>query len=122
METTSLETKVNRIFDFDKSIWCVVLLSSDGKSLANFCKAGVAPLEPQDETETVYMRATIAMNMSSPMDKYHGRIRTAIIVKEKVVMICFSLSQKIMLISATPEFQLRDVEALGQLIDQLGMG
>jgi hypothetical protein len=122
LEAKILETKVGRILDFDKSIWSVVMLSSDGRAMASFQRRGTAPLEPESETETVYMKATIAVSMSTPMDKYHGRVRSAVIVKEKVTMICFNMMGKIMLIMASPAFQLQRVEELGQLIDQLGIG
>jgi len=122
LEAKILETKVGRVLDFDKSIWSVAMLSSDGKAMARFQRPGTKPLEPESETETVYMKATIAVSMSTPMDKYHGRVRNAVIVKEKVTMICFNLMGKIMLITASPVFQLQKVEELGQLIDQLGIG
>ena len=114
--------KANHIFDFDKSIRFVVLLTSDGKMMAEFARPGVASLEPRTESETVYMKATIAISMTTPMDKYHGRIKTAILVKEKVTVICFNLMARIMLVSASPDFQLERLEELGRLIDQLNLG
>ena len=116
------EAKAKSIFDFDKSIRFVVLLTSDGKLLAEFIRPGVVSLEPRSEAETVYMKATIAISMSTPMDKYHGRIKTAILVKEKVTVICFNLMARIMLVSANPDFQLQRLEELGRLIDQLNLG
>jgi hypothetical protein len=116
------ETKANRIFDFDRSIRAVVLLTSDGKVMVEFGRPGVASLEPKSEAETVYMKATIAISMTAPMDKYHGRIRTAILVKEKVTIICFNLMARIMLISTNPDFQLRKLDELGRLVDQLSLG
>ena len=124
METNKAiyEAKAKRIFDFDKSIRFVVLLTSDGKLLVEFIRPGVISLEPRSEAETVYMKATIAISMSTPMDKYHGRIKTAILVKEKVTVICFNLVGRIMLVSANPDFHLQRLEELGRLIDQLNLG
>jgi len=124
METNRsiFETKANRIFSFDKSIRFVVLLTSDGKVMAEFSRPGVVSLEPRSEAETLYTKATIAISMSTPMDRYHGRIRTAILVKEKVTIICFNLMARVMLISADPGFQLQRVEELGRLTDQLNLG
>ena len=115
-------TKANSIFSFDKKIRFVVLLTSDGKMIAEFGRPGAVPLEPRSESDTVYMKATIAISMSTPMDKYHGRIRTAILVKEKVTIICFNMITRIMLISADPGLQLQKVEDLGRLVDQLSLG
>jgi hypothetical protein len=116
------ETKADEIFSFDKSIRSVAVLRLDGKAIANFVRPGVTPLEPKSEAETVFMKASIAISMSTPMDRYHGRIKTAILVKEKVTIICFNLFARIMLVSANPDFQLQKVEELGELIDRLGLG
>jgi len=115
-------TKADQIFSFDKRVRFVVLLTSDGKVIAEFGRPGVVPLEPRSEAGTVYMKATIAISMSTPMDKYHGRIRTAILVKEKVTIICFNMIARIMLVSADPSFKMEKVEELGRLIDQLNLG
>jgi len=114
-------TRADQIFSFEKSIRFVVLLTSDGKVMAEFARPGVVSLEPRSEAETVYMKATIAISMSTPMDKYHGRIRTAILVKEKVTIICFNMMSRVMLISADLGFKMEKVEELGRLIDQLSL-
>jgi len=116
------ETKANSIFSFEKSIRFVVLLTSDGKVLAEFGRPGVVSLEPRSEAATLYMKATIAISMSTPMDRHHGRMRTAILIKEKVTIVCYNMVGSIMLISADPAFQLQKVEELGRLIDQLNLG
>jgi hypothetical protein len=115
-------TKASQILSFDRNIRSVVLLTSDGKMMADFSRPGATSLEPPGETETMYMKATIAISMTAPMDKYHGRIRAAILVKEKVTIIGFNLVVRIMLIMADPGFKLSRVDELGQLIDQLNLG
>ncbi len=115
-------TKANQILSFDRNIRSVVLLTSEGKMIADVSRPGTTSLEPPSETETMYMKATIAISMTAPMDKYHGRIKTAILVKEKVTVIGFNLMAKIMLIMADPGFKLSRVDELGQLIDQLNLG
>lgn len=114
--------KATKVLSFDRNIRSVVLLSSDGKVMVEFNRPGTVPLEPPSETETVYMKATIAVSMTTPMDRYHGRIKTAILVKEKITIIGYNLMARIMLISADPGFKLHRVEELGQLIDQLNLG
>lgn len=114
--------KANQILSFDRNIRSVVLLTADGKMMADFIRPGATPLEPPSETETVYMKATIAISMTAPMDKYHGRIKTAILVKEKVTIIGYNLMARIMLIMVDPGFKLSKIDELGQLIDQLNLG
>jgi hypothetical protein len=114
--------KANQILAFDKSIRSVVILTSDGKMMVDFTRPGAAPLQPPSENETVYMKATIAISMTAPMDKYHGRIKTAILVKEKVTIIGYNLMARIMLIMADSGFKMSRIDELGQLVDQLNLG
>lgn len=124
METdrTFLEAKAGRIFSFDKGIRSVALLTADGKSIASVGRPGVAPLEPESETKTVYMKASIAVSMGASMNKYFGPLRTVILIRERVMIVCFNLSARMMLISAVPDFPLQKVEQLGQLVDELSIG
>ncbi len=121
METDQsfLQAKADRIFAFDKSIRFFVLLTSDGKPIASIGRPGIASLEPESESETVYVKAGIAISMGAPMNKYFGPLRTVILMREKVTIVCFNLSGRIVLISANPDLQLQKVEQLGRLIDEL---
>lgn len=120
-EREVLDMKAERIFSFDKSIRFVVLLTSDGKAIGEIGRPGVTSLEPASESKTIYVKAIIAMNMSAPMNRYFGRIKTVILIREKVTIVCFNLSSRIMLISTNPDFQLNKVEELGRLVDELNI-
>lgn len=106
---------------FDKGVRSVTLLSSDGRPLAEVWRPGVAPLEPPSESENVYVKATIAINMSTAMNKYHGPIRTVILIREKLTIVFFSLESGMLLIFTEPRFPLQRVEELGKLVDQLNL-
>jgi hypothetical protein len=123
METdhTYLQERAGHILEFDGAIRSAVLLTSDGKPLIKVERPGVAPLEPGDEIDTVYAKASIAIGMGAPMNKYYGRLRTIILIREKMTMICFSLTARIMLIVTGPDFQISRVEELGQFVDQLNL-
>jgi hypothetical protein len=113
--------KVERIFGFDKSIRFVILLSSEGNVIASFNKPGVTSLEPEKESNGLFMRAALTYSVSTQMDKYHGRLRAAILVRDKVTLICFMLVERIMMVSADPEFSMGKLDELGQLIDELSI-
>lgn len=123
METdrSYLMEKAGRLFEFDPRIRSVVMLTSEGKPVVKVIRPGFKQLEPEAESETVYVKASIAISMSSPMNKYFGRLRTVILTREKVVIVCFNLAARIMLIIAEPDFQVGRVEELGQLVDQLNI-
>lgn len=123
METdhSHLQERAGHILEFDGAIRSAVLLTSDGKPVVKVERPGVLPLEPSDETDTVYAKAGIAIGMGTPMNKYYGRLRTIILIREKMVMICFNLTARMMLITTGPEFPISRVEELGQFIDQLNL-
>lgn len=120
-EKSYLEAKLERVFSFDKSIRFAVVLTPDGQPLASASRQGVAPLEPKSESETVFVKVGIAFSMGTPMNKYFGPLKTAILIREKVVIVCFSLAGKILLVSADPEFKLPMVEGLGRVVDELNI-
>ncbi len=123
METdrSYLKERADHILEFDGSIRSAVLLTSEGKPVIKVERPGIPPLEPGDEVDTVYAKASIAIGMSSPMNKYYGRLRTIILMRDKMIMICFNLPARMMLITTGPDFQINRVEELGQFIDQLNL-
>lgn len=114
-----LATKAESVFDFDKRIRFIALLTADGDIIGEVFRPGVASLEPDSETRMVYTKAIIALGMTSTMDKYHGRVKSAVMNREKVVMMMYNFGSKLMLVSAEPGFE--KVEELGRLIQKVGM-
>jgi hypothetical protein len=117
----ALELKAEGILAFDKGIRFVVVLRSDGRALAEVGRPGLAPLEPPGESENIYVKAAIAVSMSAGMNRYHGPISAAIVIREKLTIVFFNLSSRMLLISTEPGFPLHRVEELGRLVDQLGL-
>lgn len=113
--------KMEQIFQFDKTIRFVYLISSEGKADAVFGRPGVSSLEPEEETNRILVRAALTYSMTTSMNRHHGRLRAAILIKDKVVLVSFMLMERIMLISAEPGFPVGRVEELGRLIDKLSI-
>lgn len=122
VESRILETKVDNIFDFFRDIDIVAIVTSDGKLTQEFVRPGAVRLEPRQELKTMFLKASIAIGMTSPMNKYHGKLRSAVLVKEKVTIICLDLQTKYILMWASPDFNLGRLEELYRQIDQLGIG
>jgi hypothetical protein len=120
-ESRILGMKADEIFSFERSINFVVLLTNDGKVIAEFARPGAKRPEPPADIKTMYMKLSIAIGMSSPMNKYHGRMRAAILMKERLNILCLNLDSKIMLVMTGPEFNLAKVEDLWRRVDQLGI-
>jgi len=121
VESRILETKIDNIFEFDKGINFIALVNSDGNLVKEFARPGAVHLEPHQELKTLFLKVSIAMGMSTPMNKYHGKLRSAVLVKEKVSLIFLELQAKYILIWASPDFNLGRLEELYRQIDQLGI-
>lgn len=120
MEDRTIQTKAETVFNFDKKIRFIAVVTTEGEMLDQVFRRGVVSLEPEDDTKMIYMKAGIAFGMTSPMDKYHGRVKSVVMNREKVVMMMFNHGPKIVLVSAEPGFQ--KVDELGSLLEKVGIG
>jgi len=120
VDDRTLETKAEAVFEFDKKIRFIAVLTTEGEVLGQVFRPGVVSLEPESDTKMIYMKAGIAFGMTSPMDKYHGRVKSVVMNREKVVVMCFNHGSKIVLVSAEPGFE--NVDELGRLIQEAGIG
>lgn len=120
MNERSFEIKADAVFEFDKKIRFIAVVTREGKAVGEVFRRGVVSLEPESETKMIYTKAGIAIGMTDPMDKYHGRVGSFVMNREKVVMMCFNRDPNIVLISAEPGFE--KVGELRRLIEKVGIG
>jgi hypothetical protein len=119
LENRILETKVEDIFRYDPRVRFVAILSEEGEPIAEFIRPGVKSLEPDSETKMIYTKMTIAFGMTTPMDKYHGALRHALIFKERVTMMMFRFRDKIVMLSTEPTFPTPKLDGLIKLAEAL---
>lgn len=119
VEDRILSTKAEALFNLDRRVRFIALLTSDGEVIGEVLRPGISSLEPESETKMVYTKAVIALGMSSPMDKYHGRVKSAVINRERVCIICYNFGPKVVLVSTEPGFQ--KFEELGRAIEKVGI-
>ncbi len=120
MNSRTLETKAETVFEFDEKIRFIAVLTTEGDVVYEAFRPGVVSLEPEIDTKMIYTRAGIVFGMTGPMDKYHGRVRSVMMNREKVVLMFFNFGPKVVLVSAEPGFE--KVGELGRLIGRVGMG
>jgi hypothetical protein len=120
MDDRILEVKASVVFDFDKKIRFIAVLTTEGEVLGQAFRPGVISLEPESDTKVIYTKAGIAFGMTTPMDKYHGQVKSVVMNREKVVVLCFNHGPKIVLVSAEPGFE--KVGELEHLINKAGIG
>ena len=110
------------LFDLDRRIRCIVVLGFDGKKLAADSREGFESLEPEEETTRITEQTLIGMGMSAGANKYHGRVKAVLIVREKLSVIIFPLFEKLIMISVDPDFPLEKATAIAQLLDTPELG
>ncbi|MDG6920382.1 MAG: hypothetical protein JRN59_02490 [Nitrososphaerota archaeon] len=120
MHEGALDVKARQIFNFDERIRFIAVLTTEGDVLDEIFRPGVISLEPESDTKMIYTKAGIALGMTSPMDKYHGRVKSVVMNREKVMVICFNRGPKIVLVSVEPGFE--KVTELGHLVEKAGIG
>lgn len=119
MGDRSVETKAKQIFQLDKRIRFIAVVTTEGEVISEVFAPGVTSLEPESDTRLIYTRAGIAFGMSTPMDKHHGRVKSVMINREKVTIMMFNQGSKMVLVSAEPGFE--KVWELGRAIESSGL-
>jgi hypothetical protein len=119
VDDRTLETKAETVFEFDKKIRFVAVLTTEGDVVGEVFRPGVSSLEPESDTKMIYTRAGIVFGMTGPMEKYHGPVRSVVMNREKVVVMFFNRDPKVVLVSAEPGFE--KIGELGRLIERVGI-
>jgi hypothetical protein len=119
VDARTFETKAKAVFEFDRKIRFIAVLTTEGDVIDEALRPGVVSLEPEGDTKMIYTRAGIAFGMTGPMDRYHGRVTSVMMNREKVTMMLFNHGPRIVLVSAEPGFE--KVGELGRLIETAGI-
>jgi hypothetical protein len=110
------------LLHFDPHIRCIYVVGLDGKAISSASREGLVSLEPEGEMSSILSRTAIGMGMGSTMDKYHGKFRAVVAVRERVSIILFPLFDRTVLISADPDFPLTRTWDLAKLLDTISFG
>lgn len=114
-----MDDRAKAVFDFDERIRFIAVLTTEGKVVSEALRPGLVSLEPERDTRLVYTRAGIVFGMTGSMDKYHGRVRSVLMHREKVTMMFFNHGPQVVLVSAEPGFE--QVGELGRFIERVGI-
>ncbi|QQG48686.1 MAG: hypothetical protein HY247_08125 [archaeon] len=100
------------MFKFDRRIRFAGILDNSGRKIAGGMKKGIASLEPQSEDLRLIANITIQLNTDQTWDKYFGRSQYTFIKREKLNILTFNLGNKLVLVSAEPDFTLQQAQDL----------
>ncbi|MDA4127176.1 MAG: hypothetical protein OK452_08265 [Thaumarchaeota archaeon] len=119
LEKRAISLALKSILSVDRRIRCVVACDLEGKMRANVLRKGVESLEPEAQTKFFVEQAAIGAGMGHSGDGYHGRIRMVIVVREKLILIVFSLFEGVILVSADPDLPLEKTPGIGERLDMM---
>jgi hypothetical protein len=115
----SVQTSVfDRIFRLDRRVRYCGLIDVTGKLIAGRMRENVSSLEPESEDPHLFLHIALAVSMDKSWDKYFGRTKTIVILKERVSLYIFSLADSRAVIVATePDLPMSKRLKLGEVVD-----
>jgi len=100
------------MFKFDRRVRFAGFLDDTGRQIAGGMRKGISSLEPQSEDLRLIANITIQLSTDNTWDKYFGRVQFTFIKREKINILTFHLGNKLVLVSAEPDFTLQQAQDL----------
>ena len=100
------------IFKFDRRIRSAIILDQTGRQIAGCMKKGIPSLEPQSEDIRLIAGITIQIGNDATWDRYFGKNQFTYQKRERLIIMTFWLGDKLVLVSAEPDFTLQQAQDL----------
>ena len=100
------------IFKFDRRVRSAIILDQTGRQIAGGMRKGIPSMEPQSEDLRLIAGMTIQMSNDRTWDMYFGKNQFTFNKREKLNIMTFYLKDKLVLISAEPDFTLQQAQEL----------
>ena len=100
------------IFKFDRRVRSAQILDQTGRSIAGGMRKGIPSLEPQSEDIRLIAGITIQINNDRTWDRYFGKSQFTFNKRERLNIMTFYLGDKLVLVSAEPDFTLQQAQDL----------
>ena len=100
------------IFKFDRRIRSAIILDQTGRQIAGGMKKGIPSLEPQSEDIRLIAGITIQIGNDATWDRYFGKNQFTYQKRERLIIMTFWLGDKLVLVSAEPDFTLQQAQDL----------
>ncbi len=98
------------IFKFDRRVRSAIILDQSGRQIAGGMKKGIPSLEPQSEDLRLIAGITIQMSTDKTWDRYFGKNQYTFQKRERLNIMTFYLGDKLVLVSAEPDFTLQQAQ------------
>jgi hypothetical protein len=103
---------VTEIFKFDRRVRSAQILDQTGRQIAGGMRKGIPSLEPQSEDIRLIAGITIQINSDRTWDRYFGKSQFTFNKRERLNILTFYLGEKLVLVSAEPDFTLQQAQDL----------
>lgn len=114
----SVEERIRIVFRSDERIRSCALVDHTGTTIAGGMREGVTSLNPTAEDERLKLQLLMVVLMGDSSNRFLGKPNYLIIHRDNVMLIVFPVSvQRLICISAEPDYPVSQVEVLAQLID-----
>ncbi|HYB07802.1 MAG TPA: DUF6659 family protein [Nitrososphaerales archaeon] len=100
------------IFKFDRRVRSAIILDQTGRQIAGGMRKGIPSMEPQSEDLRLIAGMTIQMSNDRTWDMYFGKNQFTFNKRERLNIMTFYLKDKLVLISAEPDFTLQQAQEL----------
>ncbi len=112
MMSVQYEKICTEMYKFDRRVRYAAILDESGRQIAGGMRKGIPSLEPQSEDLRLIANLTIQLSTDKTWDKYFGRSQFTFIKREKVNILTFAIADKLLLVSAEPDFTLQQAQDL----------
>ena len=103
---------ITEIFKFDRRLRSAQILDQSGRHVAGGMRKGIPSLEPQSEDISLIAGTTIQINNDRTWDRYFGKNQYTFNKRERLNIMTFYLGDKLVLVSAEPDFTLQQAQDL----------
>jgi hypothetical protein len=112
MMQVQYEKVCTEMYKFDRRIRYAAILDETGRQIAGGMRRGIPSLEPQSEDIRLIANITIQLSTDKTWDRFFGRSQYTYIKRERVSILTFSIGNKLLLVSAEPDFSLQQAQDL----------
>ncbi len=106
------EKIITEIFKFDRRVRSAQILDQSGRQISGGMRKGIPSLEPQSEDIRLIAGITIQINTDRTWDRYFGKNQYTFNKRERLNIMTFYLGDKLVLVSAEPDFTLQQAQDL----------
>ncbi len=103
---------ITEIFKFDRRLRSAQILDQTGRQIAGGMRKGIPSLEPQSEDIRLIAGITIQISNDRTWDRYFGKNQFTFNKRERLNIMTFYLGDKLVLVSAEPDFTLQQAQDL----------